>query len=131
MAILGSNNVFGRGQPLVVFGPEHAATLAADGLTKHQVKTWLYEHSKIIAGRFSPENFARFTQREAERMGTITPETVVSCAASADDILVLVAGGAGKHSCFIPTFGRTQAITRPLALKDGTFVDSIEAFCQT
>jgi hypothetical protein len=131
MAILGSNNAFGRGQPLVVFGPEHAATLAADGLTKHQVKTWLYEHSKIIAGRFSPENFARFTQREAERLGTITPEAVVPCAASAEDILVLVAGGAGKHSCFIPTFGRTQAITRPLALKDGTCVDSIEAFCQT
>jgi hypothetical protein len=130
MAILGSNNVFGRGEPLLVFGPEHAATLAADGLTKPQVKAWLFEHAKIVASRFSPENFARFTQREKRRLGSITLETAVPCAASAEDILVFVAGGAGKHSCFIPTFGNTRAITRPLALQDGTPVASIEAFHQ-
>jgi hypothetical protein len=128
MAILGSNNVFGTGQPLVVFGPEHAATVAADGLTKQQVKTWLFEHATILAGRFSPENLARFTQRA--RWGPITTDTAVPCAASADDILVFVAGGAGKHSCFIPTFGSTQAMTRPLALQDGTPARSIEMFRQ-
>jgi hypothetical protein len=128
IAILGSNNVFGTGQPLVVFGPEHAATVAADGLTKQQVKTWLFEHATILAGRFSPENFARFTQRPGRE--PITTDTAVPCAASADDILVFVAGGAGKHSCFIPTFGSTQAITRPLALQDGTPAKSIEVFRQ-
>lgn len=131
MTILGSNNAFGRGQPLVVFGPEHAATIAADGLTKHQVKTWLFEHAKVVAGRFSPENFDRFAQREKDRLGPITPEMAVPCAASAEDIIVLVAGGAGKHSCFMPTFGNTEAITRPLAMKDGTPVTSIEAFRQS
>jgi hypothetical protein len=128
MAILGSNNAFGRGEPLVVFGPEHAATLAAAGLTKHQVKTWLFEHARIEARRFSPENLARMTQRQA---GQIPPETTIPCAATAADILVLVAGGAGKHSCFIPTFGNTRAVTRPLALQDGTLVTSIEAFRQS
>ncbi len=130
MTILGSNNVFGRGQPLVVLGPEHAATVAAEGLSKHQVKAWLFEHAKILAGRFSPENFARFTQRDAARRGPITLDTAVPCAASADDILVFVAGGAGQHSCFIPTFGSTQAITRPLTLKDGTPAATIGAFRQ-
>jgi hypothetical protein len=130
MTILGSNNVFGAGQPLVVFGPEHAATVAADGWTKQQVKTWLFEHARIVAGRFSPENLARFVRREASRRGPITPDMAVPCAASADDILVFVAGGAGKHSCFIPTFGSTRAITQPLVLKDGTPAASIEAFRQ-
>ena len=131
MAILGSNNAFGRGEPLVVFGPEHAALVASEGLTKHQVKTWLFEHAKVLAGRFSPENVEHFIRREQERLGDITPETPVACAYSAEDILVLVAGGAGKHSCFIPTFGNTRAITRPIALKDGTPVDTVEALRQT
>jgi hypothetical protein len=131
MAILGSNNAFGRGEPLVVFGPEHAATVAAEGMDKHQVKVWLFEHAKIPAGRFSPENYERFVRRETERMEGMTPETTVPCAGSADDIMVLVAGGAGKHSCFIPTFGNTKAITRPLTLKNGAPARSIEEFRQT
>lgn len=128
MAISGSNNAFNTGEPLVVLGPEHAATIAADGLSKAQIKSWLYEHSKILAGKFSPGNFARDTQRGWPQTEDITPETYVGNAFAADDILVVVAGGAGKHSCFVPTFGHTRAITRPIALKDGTPVSSVEAF---
>jgi hypothetical protein len=54
----------------------------------------------------------------------------VPCAASADDMLIFVASGAGKHFCFIPTFGSTQAIIRPLAPKDCTPAAAIEAFQQ-
>lgn len=132
MAIVGSNNAFGRGEPLVIFGPEHAATLAAEGLTKQQVKTWLFEHATILVGRFSPENIARFASREQSHREQLTPNMAVPCANSAADIFVLVAGGAGKHSCFVPTFGgSTRAITLPVALKDGTPVASVEALRQT
>lgn len=128
MAILGSNNAFGTGEPMVILGPEHAATIAADGFNKAQIKSWLYENSKILAGRFSPGNFARYTQRGWPQTEEVTPETYVGSAFSADDILLVVAGGAGKHSCFVPTFGHTRSITRPIALKDGTAVASVEAF---
>lgn len=131
MATLGSNNVFGRGEPIVILGPEHAALVASDGLSKAQVKSWLYEHAKVLASRFSPENFEHYIRREKERLGEVSPETLVGYGYSADDILLLVAGGAGKHSCFIPTFGNTRAITHPIALKDGTPAATIEAFRQT
>ena len=130
MAILGSNNAFGTGSPMIIFGPEHAATVAADGFTKPQIKAWLYDHSKILAGRFSAGNFARFTQRGWSATEDVTPDTLVGSAASAESIYIVVAGGAGKHSCFIPTFGHTQAITRPLVLKDNSPAASIEAFRQ-
>lgn len=132
MAILGSNNVFGSGEPVIVFGPEHAATIAAEGMTKSQVKMWLYERSKILAHRFSPENFERFTKRETLRLsghtGEITADTPVACALSPESILIVVAGGAGKHSCFIPTFGHTRAVTLPLLLDDNTPAPSVEAY---
>jgi hypothetical protein len=31
------------------------------------------------------------------------------------DVMVIVAGGAGKHSAFIPTFGSTRSVTRRVA----------------
>ncbi len=128
MATLGSNNVFGRGEPVVVLGPEHAALLVSDGLSKPQVKAWLHEHAKVLASRFSPENFDHYMRREKDRLGDVTPDTLVGYGHCAEDILILVAGGAGKHSCFIPTFGNTRAITRPIALRDGTPVRTVEAF---
>jgi hypothetical protein len=30
----------------------------------------------------------------------------------AEDILIMVAGGPGKHSCWLPTFGMTKPVTR-------------------
>lgn len=130
MATLGSNNVFERGEPIVVLGPEHAALIASDGFSKAQVKAWLYEHARVLASRFSPENFEHYIRREKDRLEAITPQTRVGYGYSAEDILLLVAGGAGKHSCFIPTFGNTRAITRPIALQDGTPAATIEAFRQ-
>ena len=31
-----------------------------------------------------------------------------------DNIRVLVAGGAGKHSCIIPSWGMTRSVTLPV-----------------
>jgi hypothetical protein len=40
--------------------------------------------------------------------------------------VVIVTGGAGKHSAFIPTFGNTRAVTRALKREDGELVKSVE-----
>ena len=45
---------------------------------------------------------------------------------SADQLLVAVIGGAGKHSAIIPTFGATKAITRALKRKDGQYARTME-----
>jgi len=40
---------------------------------------------------------------------------------SPEDISVIVAGGAGKHSCWHPTFGDgTHPVRRTVARRDGT-----------
>ena len=104
-----------------------AATVAAEGFAKQDVKAWLYERSRIDIRRFSPENAAHFL---GEGTGKPPSQTRVPVASAAQDLIVLVAGGAGKHSCFIPTFGETRAVTRPLALRNGTPAASIEVFRQ-
>ena len=54
----------------------------------------------------------------------------VPCAASADDMLIFVASGAGKHSCFYPHLWQYIGITRLLAPKNCTLTAATEAFQQ-
>jgi hypothetical protein len=46
--------------------------------------------------------------------------------AKPEDLIVIVAGGAGKHSQYVPTFGNTRAVTRVLERADGKLVKSIQ-----
>jgi hypothetical protein len=111
-ATVGSNNIYLGGEPLVLLGPEHAATAASTGWSKDEFKRQVWEHSAVPLTRFAPENITRF--------GTIYPEgfkdrpsgAVARFARDWQDIMVVVAGGAGKHSALIPSFGATRSVTR-------------------
>jgi hypothetical protein len=43
-----------------------------------------------------------------------------------EDLIVIVTGGAGKHSAWVPTFGNTRAVTKALRRADGELVTSVE-----
>jgi hypothetical protein len=47
---------------------------------------------------------------------------------SAENAHIVVIGGAGKHSAYVPTFGATQPITRALKLANGNYAQSVEEF---
>ncbi len=126
MAITGANDVYYAAQPLVVFGPEHAATVAAGGLSKADVQRLLFENARLPLGRFSPENIdRRFRVTFAERFATADLDALVPVVQRAEDIAIIVLGGAGKHSAYIPTFGGTRSVTRALVRADGEFARSI------
>jgi len=90
----------------VVFGPEHAQTVARDGFTVETVQEYLREHSKVSISRISPENLESWIGQDRHAIGDHYYP-----AASPSDIQIAVAGGAGKHSAFIPAFGNTAAST--------------------
>jgi len=39
------------------------------------------------------------------------PGDTVAIALAPEDLMVVVAGGPGKHSAFVPTFGATRSVT--------------------
>ena len=109
MGQAGSNNLLGWGGPLLALGPEHAATIARDGYSKAAVKAFLLEHARFPLARLGRE----YQQQQIERHGAIdAPDTMLSIVKRAEDISVIVAGGAGKHSCWQPTFGDGTHFTR-------------------
>jgi hypothetical protein len=109
MGQAGSNNLLGRGWPLLSLGPEHAATIAKEGYTKKQVKEFLFEHARFPLKRLGLE----FQRQQIEHWNVVDAvETMVPIVSRAEDISVIVVGGAGKHSSWQPTFGNGTHFTR-------------------
>lgn len=127
MTITGSNNAYYRGQPCVAFGPEHAQTVAGGGFSKAAVKHWLFDHATMPLSRFSKEGIERrFRRKLADQYATAPLDAAVRMFQKPEDLVVIVTGGAGKHSAYIPTFGNTRAVTRALKRADGELVKSIQ-----
>ena len=109
MGQAGSNNLLGRGWPLLSLGPEHAATIARDGFSKQKVKQFLFEHARFPLGRLGAE----YRRQQIERHRVADADgTMVPIVRAAEDISIIVVGGAGKHSAWQPTFGDATRPTR-------------------
>jgi hypothetical protein len=129
IATVGQNNAYHDSDPVVLFGPEHAATVAAEGLSKQDVKRYLYDHARIALGKFSHENIERRMRiKFPERYAKAGPEAQVPMVQRPENYNIVVIGGAGKHSAYIPTFGGTRSVTRALKLSGGGLAASIGEF---
>ncbi len=104
IATAGANTLKGKGPYFVVIGPEHAQTLARDRWTIPQLQEAFHERSKVPMTRVSKEN-----QKSFEEQDVTLHNGFYYHAPSPEYVHVLVAGGPGKHSAFIPSFGGTAA----------------------
>jgi len=107
----GHNNIYLGGEPLVLLGPEHAATIAGSGWSKADLKRALWRDARVRLGVFSRENLERFAVIDPATFTGRSPEETVPIARSPEDVMVVVAGGPGKHSAIVPTFGATRSVT--------------------
>ena len=53
----------------------------------------------------------RFAAIDPDRFLDAPPDREVELCGTPDDLIVFVAGGPGKHSVIIPTFGATRSVT--------------------
>ncbi len=107
MATPGNNNAhFFTGEPILMLCPEHAATIAKDGFSKEQVKEFLFLNARFSVKNLSEENL-RYRRKFPEKYGEFVDGEPAPIARK-KDFVVMVLGGHGKHSCFIPTFGNNS-----------------------
>jgi hypothetical protein len=119
LATPGTNHIYLGGEPLIVLGPEHAQIIASSGFSKEDVKQFLYEKARVPMDLISKGNLERFQKIWPERFGGLESGDRVRIAEKLEDIIVVVAGGKGRHSAVIPTFGTTKAVTVPVTGSDG------------
>ena len=128
MGQAGSNNLgLTRGEPLLALGPEHAATIAAEGWTREQLQQTLYDRARYPASQLSDEFFNLVQDRTQEGL---TPYNIPREPFARDDLIpiadgpeylhIIVSGGPGKHSSWMPTFGgNTRPVTFAVTNRDG------------
>ena len=105
-----------RGDVLVAFGPEHAHTIASGGMSKADVQKLLYERARNKVGllklraMYKAENWPDWVDQSDD-------DALCPIVGKPEDIHIVVTGGPGKHSAFIPTFGTSKSVTRRIETK--------------
>ena len=104
MATLGVNNLYSQGNPVLVLGIEHAQHMAAAGWSKRGLQQALFERARQPwglmknRGKSKGPRFPEFVDRTDDR-------SMVPVVREPGDLIVVVAGGPGGKSMFLPTAG--------------------------
>ena len=112
-----SNEYTHGGEPWLLIGPEHAEVLQRGGIDKAEFRRRLWQESKMPASRMAQKDLLRVRDSRSDELGEITPATLLPISKKPEDIGVVVAGGPGTHSVYVPCFGNSLAVTREV--KDG------------
>lgn len=117
----GCNNSHVPGEFLLIMSPEHAKTIYNDGFTKQDVKEYLYERCVVDV---------RLADRGGRKIDSEwIVEDKVRITRSPEDIVLVVAGGVGRHSMISHGFGTSsESVTLPIKLKNGVTPKSVEDF---
>ncbi len=117
MTALGHNNVIFPTGPVIVLGPEHAGVLARDGYTKDSIRQHLFRHARIPLSRL-PRACARPQAPPLSLVRAGGRPGHIGIADHPAHIHIVVAGGAGIHSQFVPTSFSYNPVTRPVRFKN-------------
>ena len=101
-----------QSQLLVVLGPEHAQTIAADGLTPPDIQRFVFEHARMPLGRLKLGGMWGMHDWPLWMQKVTDEETMLPRFPAPEDIYVMVAGGSGKHSCVVPNCTFSRAVSK-------------------
>jgi hypothetical protein len=116
MAFPCSSDYVHGGAPWLILSPEHAHLLAREGLSKRDVQQRLWETSKLSSSRLSAKDFGRVQSARRAELGTLTADTLLPISVRPEDIGILVAGGDGTHSVYLPASGHSRSATTEIVL---------------
>jgi len=112
LSVIGTNNIYFGGDPVLLISPEHADTLSKGGFKKRDVKEHLFNSACTPVEHFSRDNVERVLMKRRPHLFEKGMPGCIRPIDEPDDLIVLVVGGPGKHSAFVPTFGVNRSVTR-------------------
>ena len=104
MATLGVNNLYSQGHPVLVLGLEHVQHLSAAGWHKRDIQKALFEMARQPWGLMKNRGKSK-GPRFPEFVDKNDDHSMVPIMNAPDDLIVIVGGGAGGKSMFLPTAG--------------------------
>ncbi len=124
MAVSGSNNMFMSHEALLVLGPEHAAIAARQGFDKARVRRTLFEQARIPFEQIGGSNADVLRVWRGPCIDEADGRRTLRIVEKPEDILIVVAGGAGNHSASIPGW-YSRSVSLPITRADGRPIRSV------
>ncbi len=120
-SVAGCNNSHVPGEILVIMSPEHAKTISGDGWSREDVKEYFHENALV------PVELGDRGGRKLDKKWIKNGN--VSITRKPEDVVLVVAGGPGRHTMICHGFGTSsESVTELLKLKDGTAAQSVDDF---
>lgn len=109
----GHNGIYHKGDLFLVLCPEHAQLLSDGGWDRQRLRERIFVDARVPGVNFGTDCYEHFTGRwpDDEPRPARMEDSLLALARRPDQIHVLVAGGPGKHSSWIPTFGLSYSST--------------------
>ncbi len=98
----GNRSVFGATQQLLLFAPEHAKFVASQGFSKNDVREFMYEVARIPLHEFPKNNIDRLSGWHKKLFWNVSEHVTVPTVRNKEDFKIVVHGGIGPHSLYVP-----------------------------
>jgi hypothetical protein len=87
---------------IIALCPEHAELLAREGLTKEDIRQYLWEHARYPYSAIAPSDnpMAKVPEWFVEKYGPVTGSSMIPITEKPESMDIIVVGGPGKHSQF-------------------------------
>ncbi|MBI3031783.1 MAG: hypothetical protein HYY64_19945 [Candidatus Rokubacteria bacterium] len=99
-----------QGQVLVALCPEHAQKIAGAGYTKEAIKRFLFERARlpkgVLVGRgnYGERTWPSWIEEASD-------DALIPIVGEPGHLIVIVAGGSGRHSSWLPFWSATRLVT--------------------
>jgi hypothetical protein len=100
------------GNYIIGIGPEHAQLIAGSGWSQTDFKKAFWEHVRAPLSAW-PRGGPQM-EGVVQRLGPVSPETLIPITVKAEQFFTVIAGGAGKHSHYFAPFPRCLPVSRKI-----------------
>jgi hypothetical protein len=126
IASMGKNNAYSRmAHYFVGVSPEHARIFARDGFSREDVQRYLYERARIPYGLWRSAGMYRANEAKgvsplAHWLSAADDRLGVPMSESPREIHIVVVGGEGRHSAWMPSNSSSQPVSRLVTRANGS-----------
>ena len=115
MAAPNNNDHLLCGEPLLVLCPEHARVLSSGGYSVADVQRRLWETARLPVRSFTMSaRTYRLGPTWTDILGELTEESLIPPSRDPEHIRIVVSGGSGRHSVYVPSTGATPSCSASL-----------------
>ncbi len=117
MANGGNRSLNGPTQQVLLVAPEHANYVASHGFSKEDVRDFLYHVARVPIHEFPKDNWDSFSGWHRKLFANVSEHVTIPVVREKQDINIIVHGGIGPHSLYVPGCLPANPATVPVESK--------------